>query len=412
VGKVAVIGFAAYSGVVTGGGGSGSVAPYYQVTPLQGIAERLGLEWPQRPQNCQIEENVIYLRVDPNSAQASASSADECCALCAARYDCNVWSFGQGSCNFGLEPILHIHDKNYVSGTCSPLQLPNGILYDDGTNLTSAAEVAAQADVVIAVVATTSSEGHDRPNLSFNGENRGDLAFWQNQDAMVSAVAAANPNTIVVCINPGAVLTPWSEEVQAVVAMFMPGQEEGHALADVLFGDVDPGGRLPVTFPNIENEVRFTPQQYPGLPIYNPLNAEYSEMLEIGYRWYQSHNVQPKFAFGHGLSYSTYSYSGLSVSGRNVSFSVTNTGSRTGYEVPQMYLRFPESAGEPPLQLKGFTKLNLTAGETASVTFTVRDRDLSIWDVNAKAFVPQTGLFGVFVGASSEDMRLFGTLTN
>jgi beta-glucosidase len=135
-------------------------------------------------------------------------------------------------------------------------------------------------------------------------------------------------------------------------------------------------------------------------------------MLEIGYRYYQSHSIQPKFAFGHGLSYTTYSYSNLQVSGRDVSFEVTNTGSRTGYEVPQMYLRFPPAAGEPPLQLKGFTKLELSAGQTATVTFTVQDRDLSIWDITAGDFVPQTGQFGVYVGASSEDFRLYGTLVN
>jgi len=396
VGKVAVIGSAAFTDPVTGGGGSGSVTPYYHVTPLQGISERLGPGY-NRPATCSVEKEVSYnLRASPF---VLVSSQTECCDQCTAWNSCNFWTLKGNKCYLMSRIEGKFDDPLATSGACA---LPTNIVYNDGQNLTAAAEVAAQADVVIAVVATTSMEGVDRPGLAYPG----------NQDAMVSAVAAANPNTIVVCINPGAVLTPWSEEVQAVVAMFMPGQEEGHALADVLFGDVDPGGRLPVTFPNIENEVRFTPQQYPGIPVDFPLNANYSEMLEIGYRWYQSHNVQPKFAFGHGLSYSTYSYSGLSVSGRNVSFSVTNTGSRTGYEVPQMYLRFPESAGEPPLQLKGFTKLNLTAGETASVTFTVRDRDLSIWDVNAKAFVPQTGLFGVFVGASSEDMRLFGTLTN
>jgi beta-glucosidase len=183
-------------------------------------------------------------------------------------------------------------------------------------------------------------------------------------------------------------------------------------LADVLFGDVDPGGRLPLTFPNIENEVGFTWSQYPGLPIYNPLNANYTEMLEIGYRYYQSHNIQPKFAFGHGLSYTTFSYSNLAVNGRNVTFEVSNTGARTGYEVPQMYLSFPASAGEPPLQLKGFKKLQLAPGETATVAFAVQDRDLSIWDTSAYAFVPQSGRFGVYVGASSADIRLYASLEN
>lgn len=281
-------------------------------------------------------------------------------------------------------------------------QLPPNVLYDDASDINSAAATAAQADIAIVVVATTSSEGYDRPNLDFPG----------NQDEVVYAVAAAQPNTIVVCINPGAVLTDWSSEVQAVLAMFMPGQEEGHAIADVLFGTVDPGGRLPVTFPNIENEVNFTQAQYPGLPADNPLNAEYSEMLEIGYRYYQTHNIQPKFAFGHGLSYTTFDYSNLQVSGREVSFTVSNTGTRTGYEVPQMYLGFPASAGEPPMQLKGFEKVQLAPAESAIVTFTIQDRDLSIWDVTAGTFVPQSGVFDIYVGASSGDIRLYSSLVN
>ena len=401
VGKIAVIGSAAYSGAITGGGGSGAVYPYYQVTPLEGISTALGGEFPHRPTECTTEQGVAYVAIDAPSAEASSSSA--CCQLCSARYDCNVWTYYQGSCFFESLPLaVPIHDKGYVSGFPAPLPLPTNVLYNNGSDQESAATVAAQADVAIVVVGTFSSEGHDRPNL----------AFPNFQDGLVFAVAAAQPNTIVVMINPGAVLTPWSSEVQAVLAMFMPGQEEGNALADVLFGDVDPGGRLPVTFPNIENEVGFTQSQYPGLPIFNPLIAEYTEKLEIGYRYYQSHNIQPKFAFGHGLSYTTYSYSNLQVSGRNVTFDVTNTGSRTGYEVPQMYLRFPPAAGEPPLQLKGFTKLELSAGQTATVTFTVQDRDLSIWDITAGDFVPQTGQFGINIGASSEDFRLYGTLVN
>jgi beta-glucosidase len=317
---------------------------------------------------------------------------------------CAAFTFQLDTCYFHPNANGRTANPLATSGNCSYPPLPNlppNILYDDGSNLTSAAAAAAQAAVAIVVVATTSSEGSDRPNLNFG-----------SQDDLVFAVAAAQPNTIVVTINPGAVLTPWSEQVNAVLAMFMPGQEEGNAIADVLFGEVDPGGRLPVTFPNIENEVNFTLAQYPGLPTNNPLIANYTEMLEIGYRWYQTHNVQPKFAFGHGLSFTTFAYSNLAVSGRDITFTVANNGSRAGYEVPQLYLTFPASAGEPPLQLKGFQKLSLDAGASTTVTFTVQDRDLSIWDVSEHAFVPQSGHFGVSVGASSADLRLFGTLVN
>ena len=380
-GNIAVIGSAAYASVITGGGGSGSVIPYYQITPLQGIVTGLGYEWvsPTRPSNCSLDIGYDYYQPTGDWA-AAGSSPEDCCAQCAVQLACMAFAYTSGTCYFKPNSDGRKVNPSVTSGNCTAWpgpNLPSNVVYNDGADLTAAAEAAAAADVAIVVIATTSSEGSDRPNLTFpNG-----------QDDLVWAVAAAQPNTIVVMINPGAVLTPWSEAVQAVLSMFLPGQEEGNALADVLFGDVDPGGRLPLTFPNIENEVNFTQAQYPGLPADNPLVAVYSEMLEIGYRYYQSHNIQPKFAFGHGLSYTTFDYSNLNVNGRTVTFDVTNSGTRTGYEVPQMYLRFPPKAGEPPLQLKGFTKLSLTAGQSQQVTFNVQvcdddDNDYSAFGFN------------------------------
>ena len=403
VGKIAVIGSGGYSDVITGGGGSGAVAPYYQVSPLEGICNRLGGYLPQRAANCTVENDVYIGQI--NAKTNGGTGPDDCCAQCATYGACVAYSYKAGTCTFITNPEIRVSLAGYTSGYClSPMPEPQdcNVVYYDGADLATSAQVAANADLAIVIMATFSSEGHDRPDLAFPG----------NQDAVAFEVAAVQPNTIVVCINPSAVLTPWSDEVGAVLAMFMPGQEEGNALADVLFGDVEPGGRLPITFPNVENEVQFTKEQWPGLPEDHPLNSEYSEMLEIGYRWYQSHGVIPKFAFGHGLSYTTFEYSDLVVAGRNVSFTVTNTGSRAGYEVPQMYLAFPASAGEPPLQLKGFTKVSLAPGQTAPVVFTVTDRDLAIWDVSANAFVAQSGVFGVSVGASSQNILLTGSLVN
>jgi beta-glucosidase len=121
---------------------------------------------------------------------------------------------------------------------------------------------------------------------------------------------------------------------------------------------------------------------------------------------------QPKFAFGHGLSYTTFSYSDLQIEGRQVSFTLSNTGSRAGYEVAQLYLTFPASAGEPPLQLKGFQKVLLQPSASTTITFTIQDRDLSIWDVTAHAFVPQSGRFDVSIGSSSASLYLFGSFAN
>merc|ERR1719305_535580 len=138
----------------------------------------------------------------------------------------------------------------------------------------------------------------------------------------------------------------------------MAGQEAGNAIADILFGDVNPSGRTPLTMPMKENQIGMSDLQWPGLPPSNPVYANYTEKLEVGYRWYVAHNATPRFPFGHGLSYTTFAYTGLSVTAGpapavfTVSIDITNSGSRAGAEVPQLYLGFPPESGEPPKQLK------------------------------------------------------------
>lgn len=271
-----------------------------------------------------------------------------------------------------------------------------------GTDPTQAAASAAAADVAVVFMSTTSSEGSDRPSLSFS----------DSQNAIAEAVAAAQKRTVVVMVNPGAVLTPWSGNVSAVITMFMPGLEMGNALSDVLFGDVNPSGRLPLTFPNVENEVNFTQSQWPGLPVSTGLESNYTERLEIGYRWYDSHDVAPKYPFGHGLSYASFEYSGMKVDGLSVSFAVKNTGTVAGAEIPQLYLGFPSAAGEPPQLLRGFEKVMLAPGEARTVTFPLDSGSLSVWDASVHGWVPVQGTFRVNVGASSRDIRLTGTLVH
>ena len=220
-------------------------------------------------------------------------------------------------------------------------------------------------------------------------------------------MAAAQPNTVVVGVAPGPVLMPWAHSAAAVALAFMPGLEYGHAIADVLYGDVNPSGRLSLTMPNKWNEIGFTPANWPGV---NGA-ANYSERLEVGYRWYDSHKVEPAFPFGHGLSFTTFEYSELKVAGRDVSLTVANTGKVVGAEVVQLYVQFPAAAGEPPQQLRAFDKVTIRAGESAPVSFTLTDADLSIWDVDAKAWSLVKGVFGVAVGASSRDLRVKGSLT-
>jgi beta-glucosidase len=277
----------------------------------------------------------------------------------------------------------------YVAGEANP------------SALAAATAVAKEADVAIVFAGVTSSEGFDRKTL----------ALHKSADDLIEAVAMVQSRTVVVLTNPGAMLTPWRERVAAIVSMFYPGQEMGSAAADVLFGDANPSGRLPVTFPNKDNEVGFTKAQFPGVK----MTATYTEKLLVGYRWYHAKGVQPAFCFGHGLSYSKFRYSDLTSAAKGfnatVTAKVTNTGSRAGSEVAQLYLTFPSSAGEPPLQLKSFSKVLLQPGESKIVQFDLtRNKHLSVWDADTHKWSAVLGTFDLAVGASSCDFRLKGTL--
>jgi beta-glucosidase len=260
------------------------------------------------------------------------------------------------------------------------------------------------SQVAIVCVGQQTSEGSDRSNLSLPS----------GQDALISAVAAANPHTIVVMYESSATLMPWASQVAGIVMAWYPGQENGNALAQVLFGDVNPSAKLPVTIPVSSNQVpTSTTAQWPGIN----LHAAYSEGLEIGYRWYDTNNVTPLFPFGYGLSYTTFGYSNLTVSAVSpsgqvqIGFDLTNTGTLTGAEVPQLYLGFPLAASEPPKQLKGFQKITLSPGQTQHVTFNLNWEDLANWDATARGWIVTPGVFQVLVGASSRDIRLTGAFT-
>ena len=293
-----------------------------------------------------------------------------------------------------------------LQGVTNRASADSTVTYVDSSDVAGAVAAAKAADVAIVCTGTVSGEGTDRKNLSLPYED----------DVLVSAVAAAQPNTVVEVANPGAVLMPWSADVKAILMMFMAGQEAGNAIADILFGDVNPSGRTPLTMPMKENQIGMSDLQWPGLPPSNPVYANYTEKLEVGYRWYVAHNATPRFPFGHGLSYTTFAYTGLSVTAGpapavfTVSIDITNSGSRAGAEVPQLYLGFPPESGEPPKQLKGFTKVAIDAGAKTTVTFSVSERDTSVW-VPGKGWEAQHGEFAVFVGASVADIRAIGSIT-
>jgi len=262
----------------------------------------------------------------------------------------------------------------------------------------AAAAAAKSASVAVVVVSDdTQSEATDRLSLNLPSA----------QDELISAVAAANPHTVVV-INAGApVAMPWLPAVAGVVDAWYPGQTSGTSLASVLFGQTDPGGHLPVTFPTSLSQVpASTTAQFPG----NGTTVQYSEGIDVGYRWYDAKDLTPLFPFGFGLSYTQFAFSHLSVQGPSVvdgtrdvrvSATVTNTGKRAGSEVAQLYLADPSASGEPPRQLAGFQRVNLAPGASTRVSFTVTPQDMSWWDDTANGWTQTAGAYQVYVGDSS-----------
>lgn len=294
------------------------------------------------------------------------------------------------------------------------------VKFDPGTDLASATALAKSSQVAIVFVTQHASEGVDLKNLSLPDK----------QDELIEAVAAANPNTIVVLETGGAVLMPWIGNVGAVVEAWFPGIRGSEALANILFGDVNPSGKLPITFPKSEADLphpkHVDPPKpdaehpvphlpgFPGLVAMlmvqsPPFDAVYDEGLKVGYKWYDAENKQPLFPFGFGLSYTTYAYSGLkaiSGDGLKVTFKVKNTGSRAGEETAQVYLTLPASAQEPPRRLVGWSKIALGPGEQKDVTVNVEPQMLSIFNPDKDAWEIVPGEYKVWAGASSRDLPL------
>jgi beta-glucosidase len=201
---------------------------------------------------------------------------------------------------------------------------------------------------------------------------------------------------------------PWISQVPAVLEAWYPGQEDGNAVAAILFGDVNPSGKLPVTFPRTDVQTPASgTAQFPGIGG----AAHYSEGLLVGYRWYDARDAAPLFPFGYGLSYTTFSYRGIDLMRRDapqpavrVRIVVANTGKRAGAEVAQLYVRGPAHLGEPPKQLKGFRKFFLRPGHSTSVTFDLGRRAFSTWDVSRRKWIVHAGVYHLLVGSSSRDL--------
>lgn len=266
-----------------------------------------------------------------------------------------------------------------------------------------AASAARTADAALVFAAEDWSSPFDRASLSLPGA----------QDALIQAVADAGSSTIVVLNTGGPVAMPWLEDVDAVLEMWASGQEGGNATAAILTGAAEPGGRLPVTFPRRVDDTPTHPRdRYPG----TNGRAHHSEGVFVGYRWYDEKGIDPLFPFGHGLSYTTFAYSDLSIrmrgNEREVRFQVANTGTRPGTAVPQVYVGRPPDppVPMPPKELAGFEKVALDPGETVSVAIGIDSRALSFWSKEEKGWRPAVGPRPVYVGASSRELRLEGTL--
>ena len=271
-----------------------------------------------------------------------------------------------------------------------------------------AVALAASSDVAIVCVGfggEWQSEGFDRPDMELPGK----------QNALIEQVAAANPRTIVV-LNTGSPITmPWLSSVAAVVQAWYPGQECGHAIADVLFGDTNPSGKLPQTFPvRLEDNPAYL--NFPG----ENGKVYYEEGLFVGYRYYDKKKIAPLFPFGFGLSYTTFSYSPLRLSAQEigpddtveVSVDLTNTGQRTGKEVVQLYIRDEQAKLQrPEKELKAFAKVHLEPGECKTVTFSITRDALAYYNDLAHEWIAEAGEFEILVGSSSQNIRATAMFT-
>ncbi|HTW99499.1 MAG TPA: glycoside hydrolase family 3 C-terminal domain-containing protein, partial [Acidimicrobiales bacterium] len=408
--SVAVIGDDAGSGAMTAGGGGATVIAPYVVTPLQALTSALGSQHVEYVPAVPTGQASVVLAprgsgpvpVTPFDDTASApgsgpgwrSAATSYTPAASGTYVVSMSSYGDSFLTMegGQLQSLHGIDTWPSPQTSTAVvdlvahstyhfalswfsQVPSQpvvSVQDVSGAIASAVAAAKSVEVPIVFAGAEETEGEDRPNLSLPGY----------QDELISAVAAANPRTVVVLNTGGAVLVPWLRDVAALLEAWYPGEEDGAAIAAVLLGRVDPSGRLPVTFPVTQaSQPLSSPSEWPGIDG----SVAFSDGLDIGYRGYLAEGKKMRFPFGFGLSYTRFRLSDLAVSatpaGDSASVLVDNVGDRPGREVVEAYLAFPASAGEPPEQLVAVGSAELTPGATATVTL----------DVPASAFEADLG---------------------
>ncbi len=441
-GDIAVIGPAASAQPDYTGGGSAYVTSTFSVTPLQGIQAAAGAGTtvsytqglPTDTSLTPIPSSALTPAYAPTTYggtyTGTLTAPETGTYVLAFENPCGCYSVVNLSldgkeilANPGTPPVsTYSVGVNLVAGQTYTLQLSGGgesanlswaTPSDLAPGIAQAVAAAKAAKTAVVVVSDdTETEAADRASLN--------LPSAQNE--LISAVAAANPHTVVVIDAGAPVVMPWINQVASVVDAWYPGESNGTALASVLFGSTDPSGHLPVTFPvDLSQVPASTPAEFPGV------NGQvlYSEGIDVGYRYYDANNETPLFPFGYGLSYTHFAYSDLTVTPQQVqngssnpgatscgcngqsgaqvtvSATVTNTGKVAGSDVAQLYLGDPAQAGEPPRQLEGFQKVTLQPGQSATVHFTLNGHDLSYWDDQADGWVLPDGQYQVYVGDSS-----------
>lgn len=348
--KIAVIGENAVK-VMTVGGGSSSLKVRYEISPLQGLKDRVGSQ-----------AEVVYAR---------------------------GYVGGKSTQQDGLSTGQDLTEKRSAEELFA-----------------EAVKVAKEADFVVFVGGLNKDDGQD-----CEGNDRADLGLPYNQDKLISELAKANKNLAVVLISGNAVAMPWVAQVPAIVQGWYNGSAAGKALAAILVGDVNPSGKLPMTFPvALKDNSAHALGEYPG----NNVDVTYNEGIFVGYRWADKEKIKPLFSFGHGLSYTKFQYGKVAVDNKTISADgtvtvtvpVKNIGSRKGEEVVQLYISdLKSSLPRPVKELKGFSKIALNPGEEKTVNFVIDAEKLKFYDDTRQQWIAEPGTFEAVIGASSTDIR-------
>jgi beta-glucosidase len=367
------------------------------------------------------EQSIVLLKNDGGVLPLSADSVKSI-AVIGSHADVGVLS-GGGSAQVDAPGGNAIDPKPGTADWEVPMYFPSAPLkfirkkvpgakveFNPGTDPAAAAAFAKSYDLAIVFVNQYMCEDRDFQTLSLP----------DNQDALVAAVAAANPHTIVVLETGSTVSMPWLSNVKGVLAAWYPGIGGGQAIANILFGDVNPTGKLPITFAKSEADLphpqiagmdlklKAQAAKMPGWTPLPPFDANYTEGAKVGYKWFEAEKKQPLFPFGFGLSYTTYQYSELKVDDKRcqVTFTVRNTGARPGAEIAEVYAQLPSAAGESYKRLVAWDRVQLAPGESKSVTLPLTSLYLSIFDEKKAAFTQLPGDYKILVGPSSSDTPL------